>query len=90
MRESYGFLQVPLFVREGSILVLGQAEGEGGFGYDWLSSGGEVKLYGVKEGDQAVLIETNGEERGVLKIGSEGEIEGFDLLKGNWTVSKLG
>lgn len=90
LRETYGFLQVPLFVREGTILVLGQAEGEGGFGYDWLSSGGEVKSYGGKEGDQAVLIDTNGEERGTLRVGSDGELVGLDLLKGEWTVSKQG
>jgi alpha-D-xyloside xylohydrolase len=70
--------------------VLGQAEGEGGFGYDWLSSGGEVRLYGVKEGDKAVLVDTNGEEKGHLEVDSNGELKAFDTLKGDWKVSRLG
>jgi alpha-D-xyloside xylohydrolase len=79
-----------LFVREGTILVLGQAEGEGGFGYDWLSSGGEVRLYGVKEGNKAVLVDTNGDEKGVLEVDTSGELTGLDALSGDWQVSKLG
>jgi alpha-D-xyloside xylohydrolase len=90
MKEKYGFFQLPLFVREGTVLVLGQAEGEGGFGYDWLSSGGEVRLYGVKEGDKAVLVDTNGEEKGHLEVDSNGELKAFDTLKGDWKVSRLG
>ncbi|OAL02999.1 alpha-xylosidase [Phaeosphaeriaceae sp. SRC1lsM3a] len=90
VRESYGFLQVPLFVRDGTILVLGQAEGKGGFGYDWLSSGGDVKLYGVKEGDKATLVDNHGEEKGVLGVDTNGELTGLDSLEGDWKVSRLG
>lgn len=90
IKENYGFLQLPLFVREGTILVVGQAEGEGGFGYDWLSSGGEVRLYGTKEGDKATLVATNGDNKGVLKVDASGKLQGLDLLGGDWKVTKLG
>ncbi|OAL47686.1 alpha-xylosidase [Pyrenochaeta sp. DS3sAY3a] len=90
VREKYGFLQCPLFIREGTVLVLGKAEGEGGFGYDWLSSGGEIRLYGVKEGDKAILVDTTGSKKGALEIDASGELQGKDLLSGEWTVTKLG
>jgi alpha-D-xyloside xylohydrolase len=89
LREKYNFLQLPLYIREGTILVLGQAEGDGGFGYDWLSSGGEVRLYGVREGNKTVLVDTNGDEKGVLQINSDGELHGLDLLQGDWSVVKV-
>jgi alpha-D-xyloside xylohydrolase len=90
IREKYGFLQLPLMVREGTVLALGQAEGEGGFGYDWLSSGGEVKLYGVKEGDKAVLVDTIGDKKGVLEVDSNGEVQNLQMLQGDWKVTKVG
>jgi alpha-D-xyloside xylohydrolase len=90
IREKYGFLQLPLFVREGTVLVLGQAEGEGGFGYDWLNTGGEVRLYGAKEGDRASLVDTDGSEKGVLEVGADGELKGFDVLHGDWKIVKSG
>ncbi|KAF2194257.1 glycoside hydrolase family 31 protein [Zopfia rhizophila CBS 207.26] len=89
-KEKYGFLRLPLFVREGTVLVLGQAEGEGGFGYAWLSAGGEVRLYGVKEGDRAVLVDSEGEEKGVLEVGKDEEVKGLDVLKGEWKVERFG
>ncbi|KAF1965804.1 hypothetical protein BU23DRAFT_519013 [Bimuria novae-zelandiae CBS 107.79] len=89
VREKYGFLQTPLFVREGTVLVLGQAEGEGGFAYDWLKKGGTVKTYGVKEGDKAVLVDTTGEQKGVLEVGSDGKIKGLDVLEGDWKVENV-
>ncbi|PVH93839.1 glycoside hydrolase family 31 protein [Periconia macrospinosa] len=68
VRANYGFCETPLFVRENTILVLGQAEGEGGFGYDWLKTGGTVRLYGVQAGAKAVLVDTKGAEQGVLEV----------------------
>jgi alpha-D-xyloside xylohydrolase len=90
LREKYNFLQLPLFIREGTVLVLGQAEGEGGFGYDWLSTGGEVRLYGAREGDRAVLVDTSGDEQGILEVNPAGELKGLDLLQGDWNVVRLG
>lgn len=88
-KKKYGFLETPLFVREGTILVLGQAEGEGGFAYNWLDGGGEVRLYGVKEGNKAVLVDHHGEEKGVIEIGPDGELKGMDILAGDWNVEKI-
>jgi alpha-D-xyloside xylohydrolase len=90
LREQYDFFQLPLFVREGTVLLLGQSEGADGFSYDWLNSGGEVRLYGAKEGDMTVLVDANGDEKGVLEVNGEGELEGLDLLQGSWQVAKLG
>src|SRR5690606_35419588 len=35
VREKHGFGTLPIYVREGTVLVLVKEEGEGGFGYDW-------------------------------------------------------
>lgn len=90
LREKYGFLGCPLFVREGTILVLGQEEGQGGFGYDWLNGGGEVRLYGVEEGSKATIVDTEGTDKGVLEAGKDEEVKGMDLLKGEWKVKRFG
>lgn len=90
IKGQFGFLQCPLFVREGTVLVLGPVEGDGGFGYDWLNSGGEVRLYGAKEGSKATLVATNGDQVGALEVDANGELQGLDLLRGEWKVSKLG
>jgi alpha-D-xyloside xylohydrolase len=90
VKESYGYLGCPMFVREGTVLLLGQEEGEGGFGYDWLSGHGEVRLYGVKEGDKAVVVDKSGDEKAVLEVGNDGEIKGMDVLQGDWKVERFG
>ncbi|PSN71309.1 hypothetical protein BS50DRAFT_584815 [Corynespora cassiicola Philippines] len=88
-KEKFGFNECPLFVREGTVLVLGQAEGVGGFGYDWLKDGGVVQLYGVKEGDKATLVDHEGTVVGELEVGEDGEVNGMDLLEGEWEVQKF-
>ncbi|KAF2017956.1 glycoside hydrolase family 31 protein [Aaosphaeria arxii CBS 175.79] len=90
IREKYNFLQTPAFVREGTVLVLGQGEGEGGFGYDWVNAGGVVRLYGTKEGDKAVVVDAQGEQKVVLEVTSENEVKGLDVLGGEWTVERFG
>ena len=88
-KKKFGFCECPLFVREGTVLVLGQAEGEGGFGYNWLGSGGEVRLYGVKKGDSAVLVDAQGDEKGTLEVVTDDELKGLELLSGDWKVVKV-
>ncbi|KAF2491291.1 glycoside hydrolase family 31 protein [Lophium mytilinum] len=88
-KEQHGFLTLPLFVREGTVLVLGKEEGEGGFGYDWLGGGGEVRLYGVQEGSKTTLVDKEGKEIGVLVVGKDGEVKGLEHLKGEWSVIKV-
>lgn len=90
VRQKYGFFETPLFVREGTVLVLGQEEGEEGFAYEWLKKGGTVRTYGVKEGDKAVLVDKNWEKKGELEVGSDGKIKGLDLLEGDWKVETVG
>jgi len=91
VRGKYGFCECPLFIREGTVLVLGQAEGEGGFAYDWLKEGGEVRLYGVKEGDKAVLVDTKGVQEGVLEVGENGDVKGREgILEGEWEIKTFG
>jgi alpha-D-xyloside xylohydrolase len=91
VRAKYGYCECPLFVRERTILVLGQAEGEGGFAYDWLKTGGEVRLYGVKKGDKAVVVDNKGEQKGVLEVGENGDFQGRDgVLEGEWEVKTFG
>ena len=94
MKEKYGFCECPMFVKEGTILVLGQSEGEGGFGYEWLKMGGEVRLYGVKYGDSAVVVDAKGRERGVLEISENGALnDKSGVLKSegcNWNQIRFG
>jgi alpha-D-xyloside xylohydrolase len=90
VRERYGFHQLPLYVREGTLLVLGQAEGEGGFAYDWLNQNGIVRLYGVKEGDKATLVDAKGDAKGCLEIDHDGDVKGLHNLQGEWMVEKFG
>ncbi|KAF1996611.1 glycoside hydrolase family 31 protein [Amniculicola lignicola CBS 123094] len=90
VREKVGFLECPLYVREGTVLVLGKEEGEGGFGYQWLSGGGEVRLYGVKEGDKAVVVDTDGAEKGTIEVGKGDEVKGLEVLTGDWKVERIG
>ena len=90
VRGRYNFCETPLFVRENTILVQGQEEGEGGFGYDWLKSGGVIKLYGARPGAKAVLVDTEGTQVGVLELDGDGELAGMDLLEGDWRVERFG
>lgn len=90
LKGKYGFCECPLFVREGTVLVLGQSEGEGGFAYEWLEKGGSIRLYGVKTGDKAPLVDWRGDQKGVLEVGEGGEILGRDALHGDWVVERFG
>ncbi|KAF1949693.1 hypothetical protein CC80DRAFT_579659 [Byssothecium circinans] len=90
VRAKYGFCETPLFIRERTVLVLGQGEGEGGFGYEWLKTGGEVRLYGVKEGNHATLVDGKGAEKGVLEVDKDGEVKGLNVLEGEWKVARFG
>jgi alpha-D-xyloside xylohydrolase len=90
LNEKYGYLECPMYVRGNTTLVLGQEQGEGGFGYDWLNIGGEVRLYGVEEGDKSVLVDASGAEKGVLQVGKDGDVMGMDSLSGEWKIQRFG
>ena len=79
-KEKHGYLTLPIYVREGSILVLGHEEGEDGF------KGGtgmrkEVLVYGGVEGErEAMVVDGEGRELGVLRIRGKGDLEGIEVL----------
>jgi alpha-D-xyloside xylohydrolase len=87
-KEKHGFGTLPLYVREGTVLVLGQEQEQGqvgeGFDYDWFKQGGEVRLYEVKPGDKASLVDFKGNDIGQLEVGENGVVAGSDLLQGVW------
>ncbi len=87
---KYGFLECPFYIRAGTILLLGQEDGEGGFDYPWLSSGGEVRLYGVAEGDKTTLVDEKGTDKGFLEVDTTGKLKGLHILEGTWSVSTFG
>ncbi|KAI0540275.1 glycoside hydrolase family 31 protein [Xylaria digitata] len=87
-KEKHGFGSLPLYVRENTVLVLGKP-GVKGAVYDYAEDV-EVCLYQVKEGASAELVDNQGKALGTLKIGSSGEFEGKELLKGSWKTSDNG
>ncbi|KAI1190828.1 glycoside hydrolase family 31 protein [Nemania serpens] len=84
-REKHGFGSLPLYVKENTVLVLGKP-GVKGAVYDYAEDV-EVCLYQVKENASAELVDSEGNALGTLEIGSNGELEGKEILKGSWTTS---
>ncbi|KAI1155660.1 glycoside hydrolase family 31 protein [Nemania diffusa] len=87
-KEKHGFGSLPLYVRENTVLVLGKP-GVRGAVYDYAEDV-EVCLYQAKEGASAALVDSQGNALGTLSVGSGGELEGKELLKGSWTTSSNG
>ncbi|KAF2755588.1 hypothetical protein EJ05DRAFT_467758 [Pseudovirgaria hyperparasitica] len=90
-KESHGFLTLPLYVRDGTLLVLGKEPAETdteGFAYDWLTDA-ELRLYSTKEGDKARLVDKSGVDVGILEVGDAGTVKGMDLLKGSPKVAHI-
>jgi alpha-D-xyloside xylohydrolase len=85
-KEKHGFGTLPLYVREGTVLVLGQEQGQSGdgFDHDWFKQGGEVRLYEVKPGDKTSLVDFKGSTIGQLEVGENGVVASSDLLQGYW------
>lgn len=86
-KEKHEFHTLPLYVREGTVLILGR---EGGkktvYEYD---QDVEVRLYNVKEGDKAALVDSEGKEIGMLEVGNNGNLKEQKFLKGDWKVVKV-
>jgi hypothetical protein len=85
-REQHSFDTLPLYWREGTVLALGH-EGKAGdsFDYDWFVGTGEVRQYGSKPGDEAVLVDNKGQRVGKLVIGDASQVSGTEVLSKNWT-----
>lgn len=61
-KEKHGFSTLPIYVREGSILVLGR-EGEKRTAYDWTNpENHEVRLYEPNESTSFVLYDADGKQ----------------------------
>lgn len=87
-KERHGFGTLPLYVREGTVLVLGSREARGAV-YDYARDA-EVCLYHVSGGEKARLVGSDGKEVGVLEVGADGKVRGTEVLQGKWTVSEAG
>jgi alpha-D-xyloside xylohydrolase len=66
MQETYSMLSLALFVREGSVLVLGQ-DGEGRVEYDYTSDV-EIRCYNVNGEVERLLVDMEGKEMGSVKV----------------------
>jgi len=77
--ERHSFETLPLYVRQGTLLVLG-AEGEKRTVYEY-AEGVEVRSYFVEEGSRAVVVDGEGEEKVVLVV-EGGEVLGREGLTG--------
>ena len=91
-KEKHGYTTLPLFVREGSILLVGQADADvkEGFDHDWLKSGGEVRIYGKRDFRRALVVDGKGKEIGVLQRQGDNDIEGIQILSSEWKVKQVG
>ncbi|TVY93591.1 Alpha-xylosidase [Lachnellula willkommii] len=84
-KETHEFDTLPLYVRENSILVLGKP-GETKTVYDY-SSDVEVRLYHASPGTKTTLVDSAGDEIGVLQVGDNGKLTDQSVLQGNWSVT---
>ncbi|KAK0101278.1 hypothetical protein ONS95_006457 [Cadophora gregata] len=87
-KEHHKFDTLPLYVRENTILVLGKWH-ETRTVYDY-SQGVEVCLYHTTPGAKTLIVDSEGEQVGVLEIGEEGHLLDQEFLKGAWHVTKNG
>ncbi|KAL8363687.1 hypothetical protein RB601_009449 [Gaeumannomyces tritici] len=89
-RERHGFGTLPLYVRPGTVLVLGEGVGGGGVVrgavYDYAQDA-EVRLYEVKAGDGADVVDADGAVIGRVVVGEDGKtVTGTELFKGSFIV----
>ncbi|KAJ1338375.1 alpha-xylosidase [Microdochium nivale] len=85
--ETHDFASMPLYVREGSILLLGRAVAARGAVYDYEKDV-EVCVYAGRPGvSAAVVVDKTGKRLGKVTLGENGELLGTDVLSGNWSKS---
>ncbi|XRM46716.1 hypothetical protein ABZX51_009745 [Aspergillus tubingensis] len=87
-REKHGFGTLPIYVREGAVIVMGKEQGEGGFAYDWCEAP-EVRLYQTKQGDCATVVDASGKEVGTLTVQDDGSLKGLECFRGDVTVRRI-
>lgn len=87
-RENHAFGSMPLFVRENTILVLGNSKETGAvyhYGKDV-----EVALYEVTAGAKTAVVDYDGNVLGELEVGSDGKLKDTSALEGDVKVSDAG
>lgn len=87
-KEKHAFGTLPLYVRENTILVLGNRK-EPGAVYDY-SENVEVALYRVSPGAKTKVVDYDGKVVGKLEAGSDGKLKDTSFLKGDVKVSEAG
>lgn len=87
-KEHHPFDTLPLYVRENTILVLGRWH-ETRTVYDY-TQGVEVCLYHTSPGAKAMVVDSEGDDVGVLEVGDDGHLMDQEVLKGAWHVTKNG
>jgi alpha-D-xyloside xylohydrolase len=90
--EKHAFNTMPIYIRERTILVLGQSkasDGEG-FDHDWESAGGDIKLYYTQPGDTAMLFDARGQEIAKIVAADGGDLKLSRPLGGTWKTRSIG
>jgi alpha-D-xyloside xylohydrolase len=87
LSERYGFMGLPLFVKEGAILLLGK-EGESRVEYDYLAEL-EIRLYHVGDKAERILVDVEGKVMGRITV-DRGKIEVPEVVKSCTVVDQDG
>ncbi|CAM1501936.1 Fc.00g039200.m01.CDS01 [Cosmosporella sp. VM-42] len=87
-KEKHAFGSLPLYVRENTILVLGNRK-EVGAVYDYTKDV-EVCLYQTAPGAKATVVGNEGNVVTELVVGSNGKLEDASKLTGEFKVSESG
>jgi alpha-D-xyloside xylohydrolase len=87
-KEKHGFGTLPLYVRENTILVLGNRK-EVGAVYDYVKDV-EVALYETSPGAKTAIVDYEGTPVGDLEVGPDGKLKEHDFFKGDVKVSASG
>lgn len=91
--EKHGFATIPMYWREGTLLILGpdaDTMGEDSFDHDWFAGGGEVRTYGFIGDGYATMIRNIGDDLGKLKMEKGVKLlQNDERLKGDWELKEI-
>ncbi|KAF4630126.1 hypothetical protein G7Y89_g8017 [Cudoniella acicularis] len=85
-KERHEFNTMPIYVRQNTILVLGQAS-ETRTVYDYCKDV-QVCLFQTMPGAKSSLVDSEGKLVGVLEVGDDGNLRDQEFLHGSWHVTK--
>lgn len=87
-KEKHAFGTLPLYVRENTILVLGNRKQVGSV-FDYHKDV-EVALYETQPGAKAEVVDYEGTVVGTLEVGDDGKVKDTSVLTGDVKVSEKG